>query len=73
MAPDHRLGAGDAVVEAERDEGTEQLMADPATYSRFQFSVLQILPRSTTPEAVIAVEGLYKHKLLTKRFGLNAN
>ncbi len=46
-----------------------ELKADPATYSRFQFSVLQILPRSTTPEAVIAVEGLYKHKLRTKRFG----
>ena len=26
-----------------------ELKADPATYSRFQFSVLQILPRSTQP------------------------
>ena len=45
----------------------------PTTYSRFQFSVLQILPRSTTPEAVVAVEAIYKAKLLSKQFGLNAN
>lgn len=50
-----------------------ELKADPVTYSRFQFSVLQILPRSATPEAVIAVESLYKAKLLTQSFGLNAN
>lgn len=50
-----------------------ELDADPTTYSRFQFSVLQILPRSTTPEAVVAVEAIYKAKLLSKQFGLNAN
>lgn len=50
-----------------------ELDADPTTYSRFQFSVLQILPRSTTPEAVVAVEAIYKTKLLSKQFGLNAN
>lgn len=50
-----------------------ELDADPATYERFQFSVLQILPRSTNPDDVIAVEALYKSKLLTKKFGLNAN
>lgn len=50
-----------------------ELGADPSTFNRFQFSILQILPRSTTPEAVVAVETLYKNKLLTKQFGLNAN
>jgi hypothetical protein len=50
-----------------------ELEADPATYQRFQFAVLQILPRSVTPDDVIKVETLYKRKLLTKEFGLNAN
>lgn len=50
-----------------------ELKADPVTFSRFQFSVLQILPKSTTPDAVIAVESLYKNKFLTRQFGLNAN
>lgn len=49
------------------------LKADAVTYSRFQVSVLQILPKSATPDAVIAVESLYKNKLLSKRFGLNVN
>lgn len=50
-----------------------ELHADPATYERLQFAVLQILPKSTTADEVIAVEALYKSKLLTKQFGLNAN
>lgn len=50
-----------------------ELAADPSTYSRFQFSVLQILPRSTTLDAAVAVESLYKSKLLSRQFGLNAN
>lgn len=50
-----------------------ELEADPSTFNRFQFSILQILPRSSTAEAVVAVETLYKNKLLTKPFGLNAN
>lgn len=49
------------------------LSPDPGTYSRFQFTVLQILPKGTTPDAVIAVESLYKNKFLTRQFGLNAN
>jgi hypothetical protein len=50
-----------------------ELNADPDTYSRFQFAVLQILPRNVRPEAVIALETLYKNKLLSTQFGLNAN
>lgn len=50
-----------------------ELAADPLTYSRFKISVLQILPKSATPDVVIAVEKLYKKRLLTRRFGLNAN
>ena len=50
----------------------QELAADPSTYSRFPFSVLQILPRSTTPDAAVAIESLYKSKLLSRQFGLNA-
>lgn len=51
----------------------QELAADPSTYSRFQSSVLQILPRSTTIDAAVAIESLYKSKLLSRQFGLNAN
>jgi hypothetical protein len=50
-----------------------ELQTAPAMYQRFQFSVLQILPRSVTPDEIIRVETLYKRKLLTQEFGLNAN
>ena len=50
-----------------------ELEADPSTFSRFQFSILQVLPRTATPDEVITVEGLFKRKLLSREFGLNAN
>lgn len=50
-----------------------ELQADPETYARFQFSILQILPKTATPDAVVAVESVFKNKLLTRQFGLNAN
>jgi len=51
----------------------EGMRAEPAMFERFQFSVLQILPKSSTADEVVAVETLYKRKLLSKEFGLNAN
>lgn len=42
-------------------------------YQNFQFSVLQILPKTITEEEVIAVENLYKSKLRTREFGMNRN
>lgn len=50
-----------------------EIEADPSSFKNFQFSVLQILPRTVTPEEVLAVESLYKRKLLSIPFGLNAN
>lgn len=51
----------------------EGVRADPSMFQRFQFSVLQILPKSSTADEVVAVETLYKRKLLSKEFGVNAN
>ena len=51
----------------------EELLVDPETVTRFRYSVLQVLPKTTTIDDVVAVETLYKDKLLTKAFGLNAN
>ncbi len=51
----------------------EELLVDPVAVKRYQYSVLQILPRTATVDDVVAVETLYKDKLLTKDFGLNAN
>ncbi len=51
----------------------QELEADPSTFSRFQFSILQILPRTVTDHEVITVETLFKRKLLSHTFGLNAN
>lgn len=51
----------------------QELEADPSTFTRFQFSILQILPRTVTDHETIAIESLYKRKLLTCEFGLNVN
>lgn len=45
----------------------------PKRYHSFQFSILQICPKSVTAEQMIHLESLYKRKLLTKEFGLNNN
>lgn len=45
----------------------------PERYKNFQFSILQILPKTVTADEVIKLETLYKDKLMTKEFGLNCN
>ena len=45
----------------------------PDRYEYFQFSILQIIPKSITTEEVIEVENLYKKKLLSIDFGMNEN
>ena len=45
----------------------------PNRFEHFQFSILQILPKTIAPEEVIIIESLYKKKLKTKEFGLNMN
>jgi hypothetical protein len=51
----------------------ETLCQFPERYQYFQFSILQILPRSITNEEVIQFENLYKQKLMSKAFGMNGN
>lgn len=45
----------------------------PEQYEFFQFSVLQILPKNITDEEIIKIEGLWKNKLQTRKFGMNDN
>ncbi|WP_425756602.1 GIY-YIG nuclease family protein [Ihubacter sp. rT4E-8] len=51
----------------------ELLQVEPERYHNFQFSVLEILPKSKSPAEVLRMETLYKEKLLTREFGLNDN
>lgn len=52
----------------------KELICDyPEQYHHFQFSILQILPKTATDDEVIQTETLYKKKLLTIPFGLNDN
>lgn len=52
----------------------KELMCNyPERYHNFQFSILQILPKTITDEEVIHVESLYKKKLLSIPFGMNDN
>lgn len=58
--------------------GNNKLMEEticnyPERYHDFQFSILQILPKTLSPKQVIDIEDLYKRKLLSKVFGMNAN
>ena len=56
------------------DKAIEKLICKfPERYKNFQFSILQILPKTVTADEVITIETLYKNKLLTKEFGLNCN
>lgn len=51
-----------------------QLLKDePERYKSFKFSILHTLPRSMTPVQVFAFESIYKQKLGSRAFGLNAN
>ena len=45
----------------------------PERYHAFQFSILQILPKTLTDEEVVQIENLWKKKLLTNKFGMNDN
>lgn len=51
----------------------EVLNIDPEGYKNFQFSIMQILPKTITEDEVILIENLYKKKLGSKVFGLNKN
>ena len=51
----------------------EMICAYPESYHHFQFSILQILPKTVTDDEVIQTESLYKKKLLTVPFGMNDN
>ena len=51
----------------------ELICAYPERYHHFQFSILQILPKTVTDDEVIQTESLYKKKLLTVPFGMNDN
>ena len=51
-----------------------QLLCDhPDRYQFFQFSILQLLPKTATDEEVIHTESLWKKKLLSISFGMNDN
>ena len=45
----------------------------PDRHYSFQFTILQILPKTITSEGVIKIEQEFKRKLLTVEFGLNDN
>ena len=45
----------------------------PDRYKYFQFSILQILPKTVTNDDVLKMESIYKEKLLTRKFGMNEN
>lgn len=51
----------------------EAINVNPSQYQHFQFSVLQIIPKSATAEEVIAMENRHKQKLLSREFGMNQN
>ena len=42
-------------------------------YKEFQFSILQVIPKTMESEEVRNLESLYKRKLRTREFGLNGN
>lgn len=51
-----------------------ELMADhPDRYRDLQYTVLRVLDKTTPVTDVIALEGLFKQKLGSRAFGLNAN
>lgn len=51
----------------------ELLNEHPDRYKSFQFSILKVLPYDTEEDEVVVFENNYKDKLLTRKFGLNAN
>lgn len=54
------------------NKGMKEVICDyPDRYHAFQFSILQILPKTVTDEEVIHIESLWKSKLLSIKFGMN--
>lgn len=51
----------------------ELLDKHPERYNEFQFSILRVLPSDMDKDEVIRIENKFKEKLLTRKFGLNAN
>ena len=51
----------------------EVICAHPDRYKFFQFSILQILPKTLTDDEVIHTESLWKEKLQSIRLGMNDN
>jgi hypothetical protein len=49
----------------------DELCKQPERYHAFQFSILQILPKSITDKEVIKTESKWKEKLLSTKFGMN--
>ncbi len=45
----------------------------PDRFHAFQFSILQVLPKTLSDEQVINIENLWKDKLLTRKYGMNGN
>jgi hypothetical protein len=55
------------------DKLVKLLATDPSYPAAFRFSVLQVLPKRTTPAEVIGWESKYKQKLGSRVTGLNTN
>lgn len=51
----------------------ELLNEDSLRYESFQFTILQIIPKTYTVQDVVSLENLYKEKFKTRTFGLNDN
>ena len=51
----------------------ELLCARPEQYRHFQFSILQLIEKTATADEIIQTESLWKQKLQTIAFGMNAN
>lgn len=57
-----------------KDKGLiEHLQSGNHSCQNLQFSVLQVLPKSFSDKQIVAVETLWKKKMLTRQFGLNEN
>ncbi|MCR5468510.1 MAG: hypothetical protein K6F37_06080 [Lachnospiraceae bacterium] len=51
----------------------KEIVEDSVTYEAFQFSILQILPKTLTDDEVVHIETRWKDKLMSKQFGMNDN
>lgn len=65
-------------VYVETGHGNNRLMKEvicdhPERYHAFQFSILQILPKTVTDDEIVHIETRWKDKLLSKQFGMNDN